>query len=51
MLGVEPVPAREDLVRVAQLGSGRCAAVLHEERVRSPAQLEICRIHGGEASG
>jgi aminopeptidase len=45
MLFVQLPPAGDDLVRVAQLRGERGAAVLDEECVRSPSQLEIGLVH------
>src|SRR4029077_11337789 len=49
MLGVETPPAREHLVRIAQLRRERRATVLHEERVRSAAEPEIGLVHVHDA--
>jgi len=46
---VETPPAREHLVRIAQLRRERRATVLHEERVRSAAEPEIGRVHVHDA--
>ena len=41
MLFVQPPPAGDDLLRLAELGGDRRAAMLDEERVRPPAKLEV----------
>ena len=45
MLFVQPPPASDDLLRVAELGCGGRATALDEERVGPPAQLEVGPVH------
>ena len=45
MLFVQPPPAGDDLLRLAELRSDRRATKLDEERVRPPAQLEVGLVH------
>jgi hypothetical protein len=49
VLLVQPPPACDDLLRVAQLRGHRRATVLDEERVRPPSQLEVGVLHARDA--
>jgi hypothetical protein len=48
VLGVEAPPTGEDLLRLAELGSGRRTPALDEERVRATTQLEVGVGHRGD---
>lgn len=45
VLRVQPPPAGDDLLRLAELRRDRCVTVLDEEGVRMPSQLEVCVLH------
>ena len=49
MLLVQPPPAGDDLLRVAQLRGYRRATALDEEGVRPPSQLEVGLLHARDA--
>jgi len=49
MILVQAPPAGEHLLRVAELRRGRRPAVLDEEGVRPPSQLEVGLVHDRDA--